>query len=200
MSETVDRGIFYTEEDYINLIPSINATKQNFIDTIRVSVSPFVNLQEAVFFYAIATDIDFSYGVFLDRIGEWVGISRYVDVPITGVFFSWGGSADEGWSKGVWKGQFNPASGITELPDNQYKRLIRSKILANKWDGSIEGIYDILDAAFPGFDAEVIDNQDMTMDVHIDGAALDTLSLALFMGGYIPIKPSGVSITYHDTI
>jgi len=200
MSETVDRGIFYTEEDYINLIPSINATKQNFIDTIRVSVSPFVNLQEAVFFYAIATDIDFSYGVFLDRIGEWVGISRYVDVPITGVFFSWGGSADEGWSKGVWKGQFNPASGITELPDNQYKRLIRSKILANKWDGSIEGIYDILDAAFPGVDAEVIDNQDMTMDVHIDGAALDTLSLALFMGGYIPIKPSGVSITYHDTI
>jgi len=204
MSITGDRAILYEESDYIGLITNQHADKGRFVDTVKLSVAPFVEIQYPASFLAVTYyDVDAGYGAGLDALGKWVGITRYVAVPITGVYFEWGGTAAEGWGSGIWKGQFNPASGISELPDDVFRRLIRAKIIANRWDGTIDGdrgIYAVLAAAFPGVTANIIDNLDMTMDARIDGAALDSLSLALFMGGYLPIKPSGVGITYYDTL
>lgn len=185
-----------TVPDYTGLIISQHADKPNFLATVGIAVDPFVALQSMGAAAILATTIDNARGVQLDWIGQWVGITRRVLVPITGVYFSWNTTVAEGWNSGVWKGKFDPSGGISELPDNDYRVLIKAKIKANNSSGTIPEIYDILDAAFPGIAIDVIDNQDMTMEVLYTIADFTPIKEAILIQGLIPIKPAGVSITY----
>jgi len=182
--------------DYTGLIISQHADKPNFVSTVEIAVEAFCGLQTMEVEAITATTIDTARGVQLDWIGEWVGISRRVPVPIGGLYFSWNTTVAEGWNSGVWKGEFDPASGLTELPDSDYRILIKAKIKANNSSGSIPEIYDILDAAFPSVVIDVIDNQDMTMEVLYTIADFTPIKEAILIQGLIPIKPAGVSITY----
>ena len=142
-------------------------------------------------------DIDTAIGAQLDILGEWIGRSRYIGVPITGVYFTWADTATTGWGSGVWKGVFDPVSGLASLPDDSYRILLKAKIAANRWDGTIPGAYAVWAEAFGDGNTIVIqDNQDMTMTVGVVGATLSAVSKALLSGGYIPLKPSGVRVNY----
>lgn len=185
-----------TEADYTGLIISQHADKPNFAATVGIAVEPFCGLQSMETTAITATTIDNARGVQLDWIGQWVGIGRRVPVPIAGVYFSWNTTVAEGWNSGVWKGEFDPTTGLTDLPDADYRVLIKAKILANNSSGSIPEIYAILDAAFPGVVIDVIDNQDMTMEVLYTIADFTPIKEAILIQGLIPIKPAGVSITY----
>ena len=185
-----------TEADYTGLIISQHADKPNFAATVGIAVEPFCGLQSMETTAITATTIDTARGVQLDWIGQWVGITRRVLVPISGVYFSWNTTVAEGWNSGVWKGEFDPTTGLTDLPDADYRVLIKAKILANNSSGSIPEIYAILDAAFPGVVIDVIDNQDMTMEVLYTIADFTPIKEAILIQGLIPIKPAGVSITY----
>lgn len=185
-----------TIEDYTGLIISQHALKPKFVATVALAVEPWAGLQAMETAAISATTIDNARGVQLDWIGQWVGISRRVLVPITGVYFSWNTTVAEGWNSGVWKGEFDPSGGLSELPDNDYRVLIKAKILANNSSGSIPEIYAILNAAFPGVGIDVIDNQDMTMEILYTIADFTPIKEAILIQGLIPIKPSGVSITY----
>ena len=185
-----------TEADYTGLIISQHADKPNFAATVGIAVEPFCGLQSMETTAITATTIDTARGVQLDWIGQWVGISRRVPTPIAGVYFSWNTTVAEGWNSGVWKGEFDPTTGLTDLPDADYRVLIKAKILANNSSGSIPEIYAILDAAFPGVVIDVIDNQDMTMEVLYTIADFTPIKEAILIQGIIPIKPAGVSITY----
>jgi len=185
-----------TEADYTGLIISQHADKPNFAATVGIAVEPFCGLQSMETTAITATTIDTARGVQLDWIGQWVGIGRRVPVPIAGVYFSWNTTVAEGWNSGVWKGEFDPTTGLTDLPDADYRVLIKAKILANNSSGSIPEIYAILDAAFPGVVIDVIDNQDMTMEVLYTIADFTPIKEAILTQGLIPIKPAGVSITY----
>lgn len=185
-----------TEADYTGLIISQHADKPNFAATVGIAVEPFCGLQSMETTAITATTIDTARGVQLDWIGQWVGISRRVPTPISGVYFSWNTTVAEGWNSGVWKGEFDPTTGLTDLPDADYRVLIKAKILANNSSGSIPEIYAILDAAFPGVVIDVIDNQDMTMEVLYTIADFTPIKEAILIQGLIPIKPAGVSITY----
>jgi len=185
-----------TEADYTGLIISQHADKPNFAATVGIAVEPFCGLQSMETTAITATTIDTARGVQLDWIGQWVGIGRRVPVPIAGVYFSWNTTVAEGWNSGVWKGEFDPTTGLTDLPDADYRVLIKAKILANNSSGSIPEIYAILDAAFPGVVIDVIDNQDMTMEVLYTIADFTPIKEAILIQGLIPIKPAGVSITY----
>lgn len=185
-----------TEADYTGLIISQHADKPNFAATVGIAVEPFCGLQSMETTAITATTIETARGVQLDWIGQWVGISRRVPTPISGVYFSWNTTVAEGWNSGVWKGEFDPTTGLTDLPDADYRVLIKAKILANNSSGSIPEIYAILDAAFPGVVIDVIDNQDMTMEVLYTIADFTPIKEAILIQGLIPIKPAGVSITY----
>jgi len=185
-----------TIPDYTGLIISQHALKPKFEATVGLSVEPFVALQAMEAEAISATTIDNARGVQLDWIGEWVGITRNVPTPISGVYFSWNTTIAEGWNSGVWKGEFDPTTGLTDLPDADYRVLIKAKIKANNSSGTIPEIYDILDAAFPGVVIDVIDNQDMTMEVLYTIADFTPIKEAILIQGLIPIKPAGVSITY----
>ena len=185
-----------TAADYDALITSQHADKPLFTATVEAAIDPVAKLQYAETAALSLLSVDFAIGVQLDWIGEWVGITRRVPTPITGVYFSWDDTVATGWNAGIWKGPFDPDSGLTELQDDDYRILIRAKIQANIRGRSVEDIYAILDAAFPGVVIDVIDNQDMTMDINYTIADFTTVQEAILTQGLIPIKPSGVAITY----
>lgn len=185
-----------TLNDYLNLVTSEHRQKPKFIAMISLHVNVAVRIQEVLKSFIPAFDIELAIGSQLDVIGLWVGASRRVAVPITGVYFEWDGDVSVGWDMGVWKDEFSPSSGLTYIPDDIYRRLIKGKIAANSWDGTTEGAYAVFTIAYPDLLIVIQDNQDMTMVIGISGPPLDTLTKALFVQGYIPVKPEGVLVNY----
>lgn len=180
-------------DDYLNLITSAWRQKPNFIATVTIDVSVQLRVQFLLNAMLALFDLDLATGEQLDVIGQWVGISRNVSIPITGVYFSWDGAYTVGWDYGVWQPNLAPTN-ITVLPDDVYLTLIRAKIAANQWDGTTTGAYAIWDAVFPTITILIQDNQNMSYDLALVGGIVDSLTLALILGGYIPLKPEGVRV------
>lgn len=182
--------------NYLNLITSEFRQKPNFIAMITQILALPVRVQNLMLamqgpLFDLATP---PVGNQLDIIGQWVGASRNVTIPISGVYFTWEGTAAEGWDAGTWALDTNPGN-VVVLPDDVYLSLIKAKIAANSWDGTIEGAYTVWAIAFPNITLLIEDNQNMTMTYILVGAVIDSLTLALLTGGYLPLKPEGVQIT-----
>jgi hypothetical protein len=142
-------------------------------------------------------DLDAATSAQLDVDGLWVGISRNVDTPLTGVYFALD-TDGLGLDQGAWKGPFDPDTGITTLDDDTYRTLIRAKVGANAWNGTLEQSRAILDRVFSEDTYVFIqDNQDMTLTVGVVGRQPTALQLALLTGGYIKIKPQSVGVDYY---
>lgn len=187
-----------TIENYLNLITSEHRDKPKFEATVTVGISPFAKIQGVLNGLPADFDIDTATGVQLDAVGVWIGRSRRIDTPLTGIYFTWEGLLSEGWNAGSWKGEFDPDSGLVDLPDDAYRTLLKAKIAANNWDGTIPSAYEIWTSVF-GADRFILiqDRQDMSMVVGIAGQPLDTIEQALLVNGYIPLKPEGVQVLYY---
>lgn len=187
-----------TVQTYLNRITSEHQDKPKFMATVAFSVAIYARIQE------LLDSMEVEGGIFdldtppvgqqEDFIGELVGISRDVDIPIAGIFFSWDGTADIGWDFGIWQSDNQPTD-LVKLPDDVYLLLIRAKIAANNWDGTTEGAYKIWNILFPNLKLLIQDNQNMTFIIALQGAPIDSLTQALLTQGYLPLKPEGVRIT-----
>ena len=186
-----------TNEDYLNLITSEHRGKGKFEATVVAGVSPFSKLQAVMLGLPADFDIGSAVGVQLDAVGAWIGRSRRIDTPLVGVYFTWDDLASDGWESGIWKGPFDPDSGLVDLPDDSYRVLLKAKIAANSWDGTIPGAYAIWATVFTNSQLVIQDNQDMSMVVGIAGQPLSIVDQALLTNGYIPLKPEGVRIQYY---
>ena len=182
-----------TTNDYLQLITSEHRDKANFSAMVELDTSFAVRVQNLLITMIPIFDVDVAVGSQLDVIGQWVGISRNISIPISGIYFSWDSTSDVGWEYGTWKDPLAPSS-ITSLPDDAYRTLIRAKIAANKWDGTTEGAYTVWESVFPQYNILIQDNQNMSYDLIIVGAIVDSLTLALLVEGYLPLKPEGVHI------
>lgn len=169
-----------------------------FTALVAVLTQPLVDAQALLASLPAAFDVDTAVGVQLDAVGLWVGITRVLRVPLSGVYFAWGVEG-VGWTQGIWKGPYDPASGLTSLPDDVFRRLIKARIAANAWNGSIPGAYDVWESAFADTGSIIMiqDNQDMSMVVGIAGMRPDAVTQALLMGNYIPLKPEGVRVSWY---
>ncbi|WP_025138073.1 DUF2612 domain-containing protein [Achromobacter sp. DH1f] len=185
-------------EKYLNLITAFHRGKPKFSAMVEAVAQCFVGAQDCYGTMVPAYDLDDAVGVQLDAVGEWVGISRNVRTPLEGVYFSFD-VAGLGFEQGVWQGPFDPDTGVTSLDDETYRVLIRAKIGANHWDGTLEGSAEILNFIFGGTNTFVFiqDNGDMSIDIGIAGSRPSAVFLALLTGGYIPIKPEGVRVNYY---
>lgn len=182
--------------EYLNLITSEFREKPNFVAMMTADVSPALRIQELLSSFTTLFDVDAAAGDQLDIIGQWVGISRNVTIPIAGVYFSWDGDYTLGWDYGSWQNSLAPTD-ITVLPDDAYRTLIKAKIAANKWDGTTDGAYVIWDALFSTVTILIQDHQDMSYDLVFVGGIVDSLTLALIQGGYIQLKPEGVRVNQY---
>lgn len=182
-------------QDYINLVTSEYAGQPDFLSVISANVATPVQVQTLLAAMIALFDIDTPpVGKQLDIIGQWVGVSRNVQVPISGAFFEWDSvSYLNGWDYGTWQPADAPTQ-ITSLPDDAYLTLLKGRIAANNWDGTINGAYAIWDNLFSQFKILIMDRQNMSYDMAIVGGIVDTLTLALIEGGYIQLRPEGVKI------
>ena len=112
-------------------------------------------------------DLDLAVGAQLDTVGRWIGLGRRVATPISGVYFALD-IEGLGMDQGVWQGPFDPDNGLTVLDDDTYRLLLRAKIGANHWDGTLETSAAILNQIFQGGTHVLIeDNGDMSVDIGV---------------------------------
>lgn len=182
---------------YTGLITSEHADKPKFMAMVGSVCQGAVDLQNFLLGMPEAFDKDNAVGPQLDTVGEWVGISRNVNVPITNVYFAWD-TAGVGWDQGVWMVPSDPTTGVTQLDDGTYLQIINAKIGANNWNGQLGTVIPLLNAIFgdSGTFCKITDNSNLTYTLHILGPQPSALFQALLTGGYIPLKPTGVAVTY----
>lgn len=179
---------------YLALVTSEHQTS-NFLAVVSALVQGSVDNQALLADLPEDFDVDTAAGAQLDVVGKWVGITRNLTVPLTGVYFAWGTSG-VGWGQGTWKGEFDPSTGLVVLPDDSYRTLLKFKIAANSWDGTVPSAYEIFAALFPTGDPSVIiqDNGDMTMIMALLGTIPNAVTAALFNDGELALKPAGVML------
>jgi Protein of unknown function (DUF2612) len=187
-------------QDYTNLITDQHADKPRFVGAVGALVAPFVDTFNQLAALSSKFDLDLAVGVQLDAVGLWVGISRFVGVPLEDVYFEWDNTnALLGWDSGSWQGPDDPSVGIVRLNDTDYRVLIKARIVANQWDGTIPSANIIWRQVFgAGTNIIIQDLQDMTVNVAISGQPLTAVFLALLVGGYLPLKPEGVLIRGYE--
>lgn len=183
--------------DYVALVTSEHR-RPRFLALVAACVKPFADAQTALVELPSAFDVDTAVGVQLDAVGLWVGVTRYLHTPLEGVYFSWDVEG-VGWEEGVWKGRYDPASGLSVLDDDNFRRIIKARIAANCWDGSVPQAYAVWRMVFQDTGSILViqDNQDMSMSVGIAGIRLDAVFRALLQGNSIPLKPEGVRINWY---
>ena len=185
---------------YLNLVTSEHRSKPKFIAMLGGVLQPFADVQGLLSGMAALFDLDTAVGSRLDVVGQWIGQSRQLNVPLTGVYFSFD-TAGVGFDQGTWYGPFNPISGVISLPDDAYRALLRAKIAANSWDGTINGAYAAWNILFAGtgFGILIQDEGDMHMLFALTGPLPDAVTLALLTGGYLSLKPAGVHVDSYLT-
>lgn len=179
---------------YIDLLPSANADKPNFIATLEALLEPLAETRQAVAELVTKYDVDAAVGVQLDVTGQWVGFGRRVESPIQGVFFSFD-IENVGFDQGIWWQTGEPLTELVTLDDGTYRLMLQAKILANYWDGSLADLQTIFAqffAASPGTRAFVIDNFDMTLTLAIAGTIPSAILQRLFLSTHVPFPPAAV--------
>ncbi len=182
---------------YTGLITSEHASKPNFVASVSASVQPFADAIAQLNAMTAAFDLDTAIGAQLDVVGQWIGVSRYVPSALANVYFSFD-IAGLGLDQGVIWSPNEPLTGLIALPDDVYRTLLRAKIVANHWDGSIPGAYAAWDLLLgpQGYQIIIQDNGDMTMVLALFGALVDPVFTQLFASGVLDLRPAGVSCSY----
>lgn len=184
-----------TIADYLALIPPHNQGKANFIATVATALSPLADANAELSGMLADFDLDTAVGAQLDVIGEWVGVTRRLDTPITDVYFALDGDGSLGFDRGVWLGPGGDATGVNMLDDETYRLLLRLKIAANSWDGTLAGSQAI-NAALSSANAYVFlqDNFDMSMTIGLSGKIPSALFVAILKQANTWLRPAAVKL------
>ena len=187
---------------YLSLVTPYHRGKPKFTATIEEALQPFAEAQAFLASIPREFDVDYAIGVQLDVVGEWVGAKRRLPIPLQDFWFRWNDTR-RGWSAGVWQDATQDISqiGITYLGDDDYRSLIKAKIAANHWNGTVAGGQPALDAFFAnsGTLSFIQDRHDLTMAIGVSGELPKLQKVALLGGGYIKLKPAAVKTYYWFT-
>jgi len=181
---------------YTLLITSEHASRPRFVATVELSTDPFVTLQALYASMPALFDIDAAAGQQLDIDGEWVGRSRKLLEPLTGVYFAFD-TTGLGFDQGMWRGPDDPSEGLIVLDDPTYRLLLLARILVDQWDGTADGMREAWQALMGplGYTVLLQDACDMTCSLALTGAPrFDPFALSLFATNVLAIKPDGVRI------
>jgi hypothetical protein len=149
---------------YISLVPSENYGQPNFAAWLSAKLQGDVDNQNLLASFPELFNPLTAVGQQLDFVGEWVGISRDLEVPLAGVYFSWG-IPGLGWGEGTWFAPGDDPDSLIVLPDDTYRTLVLAKIAANHWDGTIPGAYQVWADVFGPGKILIQDNMDMTLTI-----------------------------------
>jgi Protein of unknown function (DUF2612) len=177
------KGIDY----YKSLITSEHKNRPKYIAWLAVLLTPlndaaiFLNTMYQYF------DINIAVGDQLDLIGVIVGQNRLVDITTT---------IDDVSNVDSIQNFDTLDSNDSNLIDDDYRFLLKAKMINNVWDGTIETLVTMWNKLFPENTIIIYDNQDMTLTVTLAGN-LDNIKRQLITNGYIIPKPMCVRINYY---
>lgn len=150
---------------YLNLITSEHSDKPKF----RSMLTALLNMIDIDLDVDTAFDIDNAVGAQLDVLGVILGLNRTLT--------------------------FQPTDGSSPiLNDENYRSLLKAKIIINQWNGQMETLTDALNSWNPSVYFTVKDNQDMSISIVAVGT--NDLQKELISNGYVVPKPAGVQIKY----
>jgi hypothetical protein len=138
-----------TADDYMAKITPWQASpvKARFLATVRAGVQPYADGQAVNASLPQAFDLDEAVGAQLDVDGLWIGRTRFIPTPAPNTLFSF--DIDNlGWDQGYIDGPYDSAQGLSALADDDYRRLLQAKVLANSWDGTADDALAILRTYF----------------------------------------------------
>lgn len=186
-----------SKENYVSLITSQYQNSPKFLEWLSCLFQPIQDIAWIAETMDNAFDLDLAVGLQLDVVGREAGISRRlkIAIPVTDIAFTWD-DANLGWDFGEW---VDPdSSTILDLSDDAYRQIIKLKIAANIWDGSIDKIYEAWENLF-GSDSilAIKNNLDMTMDVFIVGESTMLTTAYLLLADYVSFRPAGVDANYY---
>ena len=188
-----------TIEEYLGRVTAEHQNAPNFMTMMQLLLQPVVDNQNFLASLPAAFDVDQAIGVQLDVDGIWIGRSRNIVTPQVIDYFSFDIPHLGFDTTAFW---YQPGAPLTysttlSLNDDDYRRLLYSKIAANSWDGTALDATAALVPYFGNYGLPfVIDMCDMTTQICFSGSVLSGAPLAVFAFNYIPIKPSGVTPDY----
>ena len=154
-------------EDYLNIITSEHRQQPKYIAMLTAYLRKLQDAQLVIEAFDLHFDLNEAIGAQLDRLGDIVGRSRIL--------------------------AFQPESRSALLDDDNYRLIIKAKILQNQWAGTIEDMANLFQQVFPDMQLKIIDHQNMSMEIQVTGLR-DDLQLQMLNNGYVIPKPEGVSI------
>lgn len=159
-----------TVEEYLRLIPPPNSIQPKFLAWLQAVAQIMVDIQDTLNWVVTAFDVNSAVGQQLDILGQVLQVSRTVN--------------------------FQPSGGVSPvLTDENYRLVLKAKIILNQWKGTLGELYSFWNQYFPDNPILVQDNQDMTMNVLVVGMA-PGIQQELVENGYIVPKPAGVLVNY----
>jgi hypothetical protein len=135
---------------YLAKITSEHASKPKFMAAVAASLQPLVDAQNVALSLQTLFDLDTAVGDQLDKTGELIGLTRYITEPLAQNWFSWG-TAGAGWGQADWylvQPFVRPPTQVVRLDDVHYRILLKARVAANVWDGTIPGAYRAWEIAF----------------------------------------------------
>lgn len=168
--------------DYLELVTSQHAGKPKFRALLQLLAQSQVDLIN--FYQSLPStefDVDLARWTGLDFIGVRIGLDRSLRATAPGIYTQ------------------APPAGVVPLADNDYKILIRGKIGANQFLGSIESAYQKLTNIFgnTGSYLFIQDYQDMSIAIAVSGNVPSAAFMAALSGGYMQVRPAGVLAKYY---
>lgn len=154
---------------YVDLITSEYYDKPLFKDITYRLLNLSNNATSIIEQISSLFDIETAVGEQLDVIGQYLNLSRNL-----------------GLSDGT-----VPST----LDDDTYRMVLKSRVLQYRWNGTIQGLYDIVQTLFPQSVVLLSDgNMEYTFGILL-GSLPDNFG-ELMIHGYITPKPMGVKVNY----
>lgn len=158
-------------EFYTTLITSEHADKPKFKAWVEVLLKPLIDSMELNESIKYAFDLNTAKGVQLDILGKILGVDRRVN--------------------------FEPTDGSSSLlSDDNYRIILKAKIIKNQWKGTISNFYSFWKVLFKDtLSIFIIDNQDMDPVAVVWDNQITQIVQDLLENHYIIPKPAGLGLT-----
>ena len=143
--------------NYLDLITSEHSLQPKFIDY----NTTFLNMIQAgcdtLYDFDSIFNLDQATGDALDKLAYLAGISRVLPVDDPDI--------------------------PNQLSDKSLRKVIKSKINQNHWDGTMQGWLNIMQIIFPDSSYDIQDNFDMSVNILVIDPNIDDETIALLFNG-----------------
>ncbi|WP_085248065.1 DUF2612 domain-containing protein [Gilliamella mensalis] len=171
-------------------------TKPKALGTIRAIYKETDNTFKNVIQVADILSIDDATGYALDLVGRHVGVSRVLPTAIAKEYFGWlEDKAALSFGIGDFYRHGDALHASVVLNDSNYRFFIKARITKNYQNGEISNIVKSIKFVI-GEHGNIIDSQNMTMNILINGEHLNSITLYAISKMDILVRPIGVIYRY----